>query len=74
MSQKIAVAHALLAIRPQSPKNQLESDLAFSRHALKKRFSGFFALAIELAEAFQLFDSSLPHMSRRKENEKRSGN
>lgn len=56
-NQKVAVYHVLSAIRPNSLKERLESDLAFSHHDLRKDFLGFLKHAIRLAEAFQIVDS-----------------
>lgn len=73
-NQKVAFAHIFSAIRQQSSKHRLQSDLAFAHHALKKDFKGFPARAIELAEACQLVDSGSPSRRRRKDDEQRSEN
>lgn len=59
-NQKVAVAHVLLAIRPTTLKDRLESDFAFCHHLLRKDFTGFLSRAIKLAEAFHLVDSRPP--------------
>lgn len=81
-NQKVAVHHVLCAIRPQSLRERLESDLSFSHHHLKKDFTGFLKHSIRLAEAFQIVDSGPSNKKNRKAdsvmqnrpNKSRSGN
>lgn len=70
---KVAVVHVLSAVRPQSLKDLLESDLAFSRHALQKRYD-FLAHSIKLSEVFSLVVSSSSSKRCQKGNRKPSGN
>lgn len=67
-NQKVAVYHVLGAIRPNSLRERLESDLSFSQHELKKDFKGFLRHAIRLAEAFQIVDAGPSHKKNRKED------
>lgn len=59
-NEKVAVKHVLSAIRPNTLRQRLESDLEFAYHSLKKDFTGFMDHAIKLAEAFQLVDNGKP--------------
>lgn len=73
-NQKVAVKHVLSAIKPKPLKERLESDVAFSQHALRKEFTGFLAHAIKLAEVFRLVYYDPPSNCRHREDGKRSGN
>ncbi len=55
--KKVAVHYILDAIRPEHLQSRLREDLNFSHYHLKKKFKGFMAHAIKLAEAFQLVNS-----------------
>lgn len=56
-NQKIAVYHVLSAIRPESLRSRLESNLDFSHHHLRKNFKSFINHAIKLSKSFQLVDN-----------------
>lgn len=73
-NQKLAVAHVLAAIRPASLRERLESDLAFSHHALKKDFKKFLKHAVELSDAFQSVDNGPRRRPKKERLPKRSGN
>ncbi len=51
---KLAIDHALSAIRPHTLKSRLESDLELSYIELKHDFKGFMEHILKLADAFQL--------------------
>lgn len=72
-NQKLAVTHVLSAIRPQSLKERLESDLSFSHHALRKDIKEFLKHAVKLSEAFQPVDSG-PKKKTKKNDDCRLGN
>lgn len=72
-NQKLAVSHVFSAIRPQSLRERLESDLSFSHHSLKKDCKNFLKHAVRLPEAFQLVDTG-PVKRNAKNDGKRSRN
>lgn len=53
---KVAVQHFLSAVRPDSLRARLESDLEFSHHHLRKYCKEFMVHVARLSEAFQLVD------------------
>lgn len=55
----ISVKPVVKAIRLESFRLRMESDLAFAFHSLKTDLKGFMAHSIKLAEAFQLLDVGL---------------
>ena len=77
-NQKLAVSHVLSAVKPQTLKDRLESDLEFSHHQLKKDFKSFLDHSLKLSDAFQLLDPGnqrkvkTPHVPH--PNRTRSGN
>lgn len=72
-NQKLTVTHVLSAVRPQSLRERLESNLSFSQHALKKDFKEFLKHAVKLSEAFQTVDTG-PKEHPKKPDDNRSGN
>lgn len=59
-NQKLAVFHVLLAIRPESLRFRLDSNLQFSHQDLCKDFKALMKHAIKFSEAYQLVNSGLP--------------
>lgn len=54
---RVAVQHALSAVKPVKLRSRLESDIEFSHHNLEKDFKGVLKHAVDLFNAFQLGDS-----------------
>ena len=73
-NQKVGVTHVLSAIRPATLTEQLEGDLDFAHHGLKKDFQGFMRHAIKIAEAFQLVDNGKPRSERAPTRPRGTGN
>lgn len=72
-NDKIAVYQVPSAIRLESLRIRLESDLELSHCDLRKDFKGFMYHAIKLFEAFQLVDNGAP-TKRRKNQDSRNRN
>lgn len=54
---RVAVQHALSAVKPQTLHDRLTANLEFSQDELSKDCRRFFKHAIRLAEAFQIVES-----------------
>lgn len=59
-NEKLAVYHVMGAIRSESLRLCLESDLDLSYQDFRKDLKGFMAHAIKLSKSFQLVDNGPP--------------
>lgn len=71
--QKVCMGQVLSAIQPKSPRERLESDLAFAHYECKKDFKTFMNQTVKLSDSFQLVNTGPKHGKKFKANRSSGG-